>query len=123
MQSLRDLVPQLSAWERGVAFVVLAVLVYLILVAIGRWLKRRLELPLGIFYQAAAAATGLYFATVLLLPDLTWRREFAAIAVLASVRALLPLLNRIFVLRFSGPDKSDPFPKFLRETISLFIFI
>ncbi len=123
MQSLRDWVQQVSVWERGAAFIILAVLIYLVLVAIGRWLKRRLELPLGLFYQAAAAATGLYFATVLLLPDLAWRREFAAIAVLASVRALLPLLNRIFVLRFSGPDKNDPFPKFLRETISLFIFI
>src|SRR5882757_2165196 len=123
MQSLRDLVPQLSAWERGVAFVVLAVLVYLILVAIGRWLKRRLELPLGLFYQAAAAATGLYLATVLLLPDLSWRREFAAVAVLASVRALLPLLNRIFFSRVSTSGQKDPFPKFLREIISLFIFI
>ena len=57
MQSLRDLVQEVSVWERGVAFIVLAVLIYLVLVAIGRWLKRRLELPLGIFYQAAAAAT------------------------------------------------------------------
>jgi small-conductance mechanosensitive channel/CRP-like cAMP-binding protein len=123
MQSLRDLVQQVSVWERVAAFIVVAVLVYLLLVAIGRWLKRRFELPLGVFYQAAAAATGLYLATVLLLPDLSWRREFAAVAVLASVRALLPLLNRIFVLRFSGSDQTDPFPKFLREIISLFIFI
>src|SRR5471032_828751 len=123
MQSLRDLVQQVSVWERVAAFVVLAVFIYLILVAIGRWLKRRMELPLGLFYQAAAAATGLYLATVLLLPDLTWRREFAAVAVLASVRALLPLLSRIFALRFSGPEQKDPFPKFLREVISLFIFI
>ncbi len=123
MQSLRDLLPEVSAWERGAAFIIVAVLVYLVLVAIGRWLKRRLELPLGVFYQAAAAATGLYLATVLLVPDLSWRREFAAVAVLASVRALLPLLNRIFVLRFPGSEQRDPFPKFLREIISLFIFI
>jgi len=57
------------------------------------------------------------------MPTLTWRREFAAIAVLAAVPALLPLINRIFVMRFAGAERRDPFPKFLREIISLFIYV
>lgn len=123
MERLKEVVQHYSPWERGGAFVVVAIVVYLLLVAIGRFLKRRLELPLGFAYQAAAAATGLYLATYLLAPDLAWRREFAAVAVLAFVRALLPLLNRIFTLRLAGGERPDPLPKFLREVLSLFIFI
>ena len=123
MERLRELVQHYSPWERGGAFIVVAIVVYLFLVAIGRWLKRRMELPLGFAYQAAAAATGLYLATIFLMPDLAWRREFAAVAVLAAVRALLPLLNRFFTLRLAGGERPDPLPKFLREVLSLFIFV
>jgi len=117
------MIRQYPQWERGGAFIVLAVVVYLILLALGRWLKRRMELPMGLAYQAAAAATGLYLATILIMPDLAWRREFAAVAVLAGVQALLPLLNRIFTRRQTVGVRTDPFPKFLREVLSLFIFI
>lgn len=112
-----------SQWELDGAFIVLAVVVYLILLAIGRWLRRRMDLPMGLAYRAAAAATGLYLATILIMPDLLWRREFVAVAVLAGVQALLPLLNRIFTLRHTDEVRTDPFPKFLREVLSLFIFI
>ena len=112
-----------SQWERNAAFIVLAVVIYLILLALGRWLKRWMDLPLGFFYQAAAGATGLYLATLLILPSLAWQRELAAVAVLAGVRALLPLLNRMFVLRLASGDQHDPLPKFLRQVLSLAIFI
>jgi small-conductance mechanosensitive channel/CRP-like cAMP-binding protein len=123
MQKLRDLLQHHPQWERHGLCVVLAVLIYLILLAIGRWLKRRMELPLGFAYQTSAAAGGLYLATGLIEPDLAWRREFAALAVLAGVRALQPLLNRILLLRSADGGQSDGLPKFLREVLSLFIFI
>ena len=114
---------QYAEWERDAAFLVLAILVYLVLLTVGRWLKRRMDLPMGLAYQMAAAATGLYLAARLLLPELSWRREFAAVAVLAGVQALLPLLNRMLTRRLASAKQPDPLPKFLREVLSLFLFI
>ena len=123
MWKLLDGLRQYPQWERVGVMVMLAILVYLVLLAIGRWLKRWMALPLGMAYQAAAAATGFYLATLLIEPHLSWRREFASVAVLAGVRALLPLVNRIFVFRLAGGRRTEPLPKFLREVLSLFIFI
>jgi len=123
MRKLLDELRHYSQWERDGVIVMLAILGYLILLAIGRWLKRRMDLPLGLAYQAAAAATGLYLATGLIEPGLSWRREFATVAVLAGVRALLPLVNRVLVFRLAGERRAEPLPKFLREVLSLFIFI
>ena len=123
MWNLLDGLRQETQWERCGVMVVLAVPVYLILLAVGRYLKRRMELPLGLSYQMAAAATGLYLAVILIEPELVWRREFWALAVLAGVRALLPLVNRVLAFRLAGGRRSESLPKFLRQVLSLFLFI
>ena len=123
MRKLLEHLQQYSQWERDGVIVLLAILVYLILLATGRWMKRRLELPLGLAYQAAAAASGLYVATQVLEPGLVWRRECATVVVLAGVWALLPLLNRFLVFRPEGGGRAEPMPRFLREVLSLSIFL
>lgn len=123
MRKLLDRLQQVSQWERDGVMVLLAILAYLMLLATGRWMKRRLDLPLGLAYQTAAAAAGLYVATLLIEPGLSWRRECATVAVLAGVWALLPLIDRFLVFRPAGGKRAEPLPRFLREVLSLFIFI
>ena len=114
---------QLPLWQQIVIFGGASLALYLVLLAIGRVLKRKAQLPLGFFYQTAAFAASLYIAANFFLPTLPFRRDLGAVAILAGVGALLPLLTHHLMPWLFEKRTHIPMPRFLREVIGLVIVI
>ena len=114
---------QLPLWQQIVIFAGASLVLYLALLAVGRVLKRKASLPLGFFYQTAALAVSLYLAAGMFLPTLPFRRDLGAVAILAGVGALLPLLTQHLMPWFFEKRTHIPMPRFLREVIGLVIVI
>ncbi len=114
---------ELPIWERVLLFLAIACVIYLLLLAAGRLLKRRSGFSLGLGYQTAALSTAMYLAARWIGPSVPLRREFAAVAIVTGVYALLPLLTRGLLPWFFETRRNMPMPKFLREVISLVVFV
>src|SRR6266516_680854 len=63
--------------------------IYLVLVALGRWLKRRAAVPLGILYQIFSLALA-FFLPLCFLDTLTWIRQLlgSLVAILGTIVGL-----------------------------------
>jgi small-conductance mechanosensitive channel/CRP-like cAMP-binding protein len=108
--------------------VTLGPLIYLAMVALGRWLKRRAGVQLSVMYKLFGAALGLYIPMRLL----DWnvgsypyelRRDLAAACVLLGVLFILSLLKRYLWEFYFGEKRGMQIPKFLREIFSALFFI
>ncbi len=123
LESVQQSFQELLAWQRILVFVGFVCVFYLLLLAVGRALKRRAGLQPGLSYQAAALGSGLYIALDLMAPALGGRREVAAIAIICGVHALLPLLTVGLLPWLFETKRHQPMPKFLREVVSLVVFV
>lgn len=93
----------------------LAVAVYLLLVAVGRLLKRRVGTRLGVVYQMFCAVAGPLVAVTLLQPTLPGRRELSAAAVLLGTGVLIRLVDQYFWGLYFQQRRKAAVPKFIRE--------
>ncbi len=98
------------------AEILLAALVsYLLLVAVGRLLKRRLGARLGRVYQICAVALGPYLAMVLLRVDVPGRRELGAVAALLGSGVACRLIDQFFWRWYFEERRRAAVPKLVRE--------
>lgn len=114
---------ELAIWQRLVIFVGFVFFFYLILLVIGRALKRKAHLQLGLSYQVASLMGGVYIGIVVMAPELPGRREAAALAIICGVHALLPIITLGLLPWFFETKRHQPMPRFLREVVSLFAFV
>ena len=106
----------------GEAFVV-AVAIYLLLVAFGRLLKRRFGVRLGQVYQLFCAATGPYLAVVALYPSLSGRSELAALSALLGTGVFIRLVDQYFWRWYFEETRKTPVPKFIREVTAAVLLL
>jgi small-conductance mechanosensitive channel len=120
--------PSLTPFDQVVVFVAAAPLIYLLTVALGRWLKRRAGVRLSVMYKLFGASLALYIPMRLL----GWpvgagtdylRRDLAAACILLGVIFLLSLLKRYLWEFYFGEKRGMQIPKFLREIFSALFFI
>ncbi|MGA3171376.1 MAG: mechanosensitive ion channel family protein [Chthoniobacteraceae bacterium] len=127
--------PTLSPARQAAAFAVAAPLIYLATVALGRFLKRKARVQLGVMYQLLGVALGLYIPLRLLGWDVgqipgknaaenpyTLRHDLAAACILLGVVFLLSLLKRYLWEFYFGEKRGVEIPKFLREIMSAVFF-
>ncbi len=83
--------------------VAVALGIYLLLVAVGRVLKRRFHVRLGQVYQLFCAAMGPYLAVTALAPVLPGRTELGAVSAFLGTGVLIRLIDQLLLaLVFRG---------------------
>jgi small-conductance mechanosensitive channel/CRP-like cAMP-binding protein len=118
----------LSPVDKAVVFAASAPLIYLVTVAVGRWLKHRAGVQLGVMYKLFGAALGLYIPILLLNWDegtgpYTLRHDLSAACVLLSVFFILSLFRRYLWDFYFAEKRGMQIPKFIREIFSALFFI
>jgi len=119
--------PHLSPAEQVVAFLFAAPLIYLLTVALGRWLKRGAGVHLGVMYKLFGAALGLYVPLTLLGWDAfshpyELSRDLLAACLLLGVVFILSLLRRYLWEYYFSELRGMEIPKFVREIVSALVF-
>lgn len=123
--------------ERALMLAVTAPALYLLGVALGRLLKHRTGVRLGVMYQLFCIVVALYFPLRLLAIPLHYpldllpgsapifdaSRELGALAVLLSAIFLMALIRRYLWEIYFEQHRQIEIPKFLREILALIIFL
>src|SRR6266480_5781343 len=96
---------------------------FIIALSIGRFLKRRAEVSLGLLYQLFCLALAFYVALAIWGVEAPWRVHFAAAVILLSTALIVALVNRYVWDIYFERRKQTPIPHFLREVVALVIFV
>ena len=107
--------------------VVAGVLIYLLMVTAGRYLKRKERVQLSAMYQLLGLALAIYVPLRLLRVDwgkepYTLRHGLGSGCVLLGVIFLLSLMKRYLWEYYFGEKRGVEIPKFLREVFSVVFF-
>ena len=102
-------------------------LLYVVAVALGRWLKRRHRVPLGVMYQLFAVALAVWLPLLIAGIHRTqhWagmRHLAAAVAMLATL-FVLALVHRYFWEGWFERKQQIKAPKFLRQIFTMLLFV
>jgi small-conductance mechanosensitive channel len=120
--------PTLPEAVRSIWFEAAAVpLTFILLLAIGRILKRRYQVRLGAIYKLFCAVFAFYLPCALSPAPFPWKsaltRHLGAIALLLGVICLLALIRRFFWEGWFERVQKTRAPKFLSQIIGLLLFI
>lgn len=110
------------------SFFLASPIVYLALVALGRWMKRRLRLPLGICYQLLCIVLALYLPMLVTgsfftLGDFQARREMHALLLFLGTLFGLAVFSRFYWDGYFPRRKGVEAPRFLREVVALIVTV
>ncbi|MEY2491263.1 MAG: hypothetical protein QOH24_214 [Verrucomicrobiota bacterium] len=109
--------------QRAIATVLAFFGTYFVALTIGRFLKRRARVPLGLAFQIFCLALAFYIGmrTYGVRADLG--NHVGAALVLLSTAIVVALLDRYLWDAYFEQRKQTPIPKLLREMAALFIFL
>lgn len=105
-----------------------ALVIYLAAVSIGRWLKRRRGVQLGLFYQLLCVVLAIYLPLITLGIDVTWgslaaQRDLQAALIILSSIFIVALLNRFLWEQYFEQKRHADVPKFLRDLCAMVIVV
>jgi small-conductance mechanosensitive channel/CRP-like cAMP-binding protein len=109
--------------ERTAATVVVFVGTFFLALALGRILKRRAGVRLGVLYQLFCLTLAFYAALATYGVHTNWRNHIGAAAVLLSTAFVVALINRYVWDWYFEQRKQTPIPHFLREVVGGVIFL
>src|SRR5438552_14213759 len=90
---------------------------------IGRWLKRRAGVRLGILFQLFCLTLAFYAATLFYGVQAGWRNHAGAAAFLLSAGFVVALLDRYLWDAYFEKKRQTTIPHFLRQVVALFIYL
>ena len=90
---------------------------------IGRLLKRRAGVRLGVLYQAFCLTIAFYAALSIYGIDANWRNHVGALTIVLSTAFVVALVNRYVWDWYFEQRRQTPIPHFLREIVALLIFL
>ena len=98
---------------------------FLLLVAIGRWFKRRQRVALGAIYVLFCLAASMWLPHVLMNPDMPWGKglvmHLGAVTLLLGVFVILAFVRRYFWEGWFEKQSQMKAPKFLSQLVGLLI--
>ena len=109
--------------QRAAITAVVFVGTFFILLWIGRFLKRRASVRLGVLFQLFCLTAAFYAAIAVYGVHAPWRNHLGAAAVLLSTAVVVALVNRYVWDFYFEQRKQTPIPHFLREVVALLIFL
>src|SRR5207244_5530996 len=112
-----------SEAERDAITVVVFIATFFVALGIGRFLKRRAGVQLGLFFRLFCLILAFYAAIALYGVHAPWRYHVGAAAILLSTALIVALVNR-YIWDFYFEKKRQPnIPHFLREVVGGLIFL
>ncbi len=108
---------------RAPATVIAFLLVYFVALALGRLLKRKAGVPLGIFFQIFCLTLAFYASITVYGIHSGWRNHVGAALLLLGATVVVALIDRCVWDAWFERRKATPIPKLLREIAALGIFL
>src|SRR5437588_8848774 len=107
----------LSETQRAALTVVVFIGTFFVALWIGRFLKRRAGVKLGLLFQLFSFALAFYAALAFYGVHASWRNHIGAAAILLSTALIVALINRYVWDFYFEQQKQTPIPHFLREVV------
>src|SRR5215471_1390637 len=113
----------LSEASRDVTTVVVFIVTFFVALGIGRFLKRRAGVQLGLFFRLFCLILAFYAAITVYGVHASWRYHVGAAAILLSTALVVALVNRYVWDLYFEKKRQTPIPHFLREVVGGIIFL
>src|SRR5438105_13223711 len=109
--------------ERGAITVIVFIATFFVSLWIGRFLKRRAGVALGLFFRLFCLILAFYAAIAVYGMQAPWRHHVGAAAILLSTALVVALINRYVWDFYFEKKRQTPIPHFLREVVGGIIFL
>ena len=113
----------LSEAERDAITVVVFIGTFFITLVIGRFLKHRAGVRLGLLFRLFCLILAFYAAITVYGVHASWRNHVGAAAILLSTALVVALVNRYVWDFYFEKKRQTPIPHFLREVFGGIIFL
>src|SRR5438132_4696869 len=114
-------------WFSAADFVSITVLVFIstffVALGIGRFLKRRAGVQLGLFFRRFCLILAFYAAIAFYGVHAPWRKHVGAAAILLSTALVVALINRYVWDLYFEQKRQTLIPHFLREVVGGIVFL
>src|ERR1700731_3041106 len=105
--------------EKAIVTVVIFIGTFFAALTIGRLLKRRAGVRLGVLFQLFCLTLAFYAATSFYGVHVGWRNHVHAAAILLSTAFVVALLDRYLWDVYFEKKRQTPIPEFLRQVVAL----
>jgi small-conductance mechanosensitive channel/CRP-like cAMP-binding protein len=112
-----------SEAQRDAITVVVFIVTFFVALWIGRFLKRRAGVQLGLFFRLFCLILAFYAAITVYGVHAPWRYHVGAAAILLSTALIVALVNRYVWDFYFEKKRQTPIPHFLREVAGGIIFL
>ncbi|MEY2479947.1 MAG: hypothetical protein QOI04_874 [Verrucomicrobiota bacterium] len=109
--------------QRTVAAIVVCIATFFVMIAIGRFLKRRAGVRLGLLYRLFCLALAFYAAMWIYGVNIDMRNHVGTAVVLLSAAIAIALVDRYIWDLYFEKKRQTPIPHFPRQIIALLIFL
>src|SRR3989454_6622610 len=113
----------LSEAERDAITVIVFIGAFFGALTVGRFLKRRAGVRLGLLFRLFCLALAFYTAIAVYGVHASWRNHVGAAAILLSTALVVALVNRYVWDFYFEKKRQTPIPHFLREVFGGLIFL
>ena len=112
-----------SEAQRDVITVVVFIVTFFVALGIGRFLKRRAGVQLGLLFQLFCLMLAFYAAIAVYGVHAPWRYHVGSAAILLSTALVVALVNRYVWDFYFEKKRQTRIPHFLREVVGGIIFL
>jgi small-conductance mechanosensitive channel/CRP-like cAMP-binding protein len=109
--------------QRAAVSVVVFIATFFAVLAIGRWMKRRAGVRLGVLFRLFCLTLAFYAAIATYGLHAPWRNHLGAALILLSTAFVVALVNRYVWDFYFEKKRQTPIPHFLREVVGGIIFL
>src|SRR5438309_1506629 len=109
--------------QRDAITVVVFIATFFVVLGIGRFLKRRAGVQLGLLFRLFCLTLAFYAAIAVYGVHAPWRYHIGAVAILLSTALVVALVNRYVWDLYFEKKRQTTIPHFLREVIGGIIFL
>src|SRR5437016_8089036 len=109
--------------ERDAITVIVFLATFFVALGIGRFLKRRAGVRLGLLFQLFCLILAFYAAIAVYGVHASWRHHVGAAAILLSTALVVALINRYVWDLYFEQKRQTLIPHFLREVVGGVIFL
>ncbi len=109
--------------QKALVTMLVFIATYFVSLTIGRLLKRRAGVPLGVLFQLFCLTLAFYAAVWFYGVQADWRNHVGAALFLLSTAFLVALLDRYYWGLYWEHKRRATIPHFLRQVVALFIYL
>src|SRR5207248_9227744 len=109
--------------QKALVTMIIFIATYFASLTIGRMLKRRAGVPLGLLFQLFCLTLAFYAAMWFYGVQADWRNHVGAVLFLLSTAFVVALLDRYLWELYWEKKRRTTIPHFLRQVVALFIYL